>query len=349
MRWLRLAFLPVSVVTLVSAALIVPLPRYVERPGQVLSLDDCVIVGEDNQAVTGDFLLTTVNVRQATLADFVRAAVQSDTKIEEPGTLVPHGMDSGSYFRQQRVKFRSSADLAAAIGLNAAGLSARISGRGAYVRAVAPNSPADEVLFPADVIVGVDDRRVRSARDLREAVVDGTEGQHLRLTVRRDGRTLTIDVAPVVLDGRLRIGVVPETFDRKITLPVDVEVRSGPIGGSSAGLMMALTVFDKASEEVDLAAGRIVAGTGDIDEEGHVAPIGGVDLKILAAQRQGAELFLAPRADAPAAKAALSDGSPLQIVVVDTFEQARQALLDTAPETPPASERAGTCPYGPPA
>ena len=349
MRWLRIAFLPVSMVTLVSAALIVPLPRYVERPGQVLSLDDCVTVGEDNQTVPGDFLLTTVNVRPATLADLARAAVQSDIQIAR--NLVPRGMDTGSFFRQQRQNFVNSADVAAAVGLQAAGLPVELSGgEGARILRVLPEGPAGELLRPGDVIMSVDSQRVRTDVELRRAIkARGREGQPLALAVIRSGRRLSIEVTPEILEGRLIIGVLPETVNPIVSLPVGVEVRSGSVGGSSAGLMIALTVFDKASDDVDLAAGRVIAGTGTIDLAGHVGPIGGVDLKILAAQREGAEVFLTPRVDAPAAKAALPDDSPLQIVVVDTFDQARQALVNTAPETPGEAERAGTCPYGAPA
>jgi PDZ domain-containing protein len=348
-RWLRITFLPFSVVTLVSAALIVPLSSYVERPGQVLSLDACVTVGEARSAVPGDFLVTTVNVRQATLADYARAAVRSDTTIEQRGAIVPHGTDSGTYFRQQRARFRASADIAAAIGLKAAGLPATISGRGAFVRAVDAGLPASGLLFPGDVIVAVDGEPVTNARELRAAILDATEDEPLRLDVRRERRELTIDVVPTIYEDRLVIGIRPETFDLRVDLPTDVEVRSGPIGGPSAGLMMALTVYDKAAEDVDLAAGRIVAGTGEIDELGQVGPVGGVEFKVLAAQRAGATVFLAPSRDAAAAEAGLPKDSPLQVLSVDTFEEARQALINTAPEAPAKREGEDACPYDAPA
>jgi PDZ domain-containing protein len=40
-----------------------------------------------------------------------------------------------------------------------------------------------------------------------------------------------------------------------------------------------------------------VAGTGTIDPEGNVGPIGGIALKMLGAKQAGAELFLAPSAN----------------------------------------------------
>jgi PDZ domain-containing protein len=346
MRWVRIIFLPVSLVVLFSAALIVPLPRFVERPGQILSLNDCVTVGEERTSVAGDFLLTTVNVRQATIADMVVAAVRPDSRIEKPEAVIPPGMGTGDYFRLQRQNFRLSADVAAAIGLRAAGISAEVSGDGAQVVRVLEGGPSEQLLQPGDVIVAVESARVRTEVDLRRAVAKGQEGQPLELAVVRNRKHLTVDVVPVILEGQLIIGVLPQTANPTVSLPIGVDVRSGPVGGPSAGLMIALTVFDKQSEDVDLAAGRIVAGTGTIDMEGRVGTVGGVDLKVLAAQRQGATLFLVPRADAAAAKEVLSEDANIQVVAVDTFDDAREALLQTAPETPAKSDGAGACPYG---
>ncbi|MBC3992871.1 hypothetical protein H8N00_29170, partial [Streptomyces sp. AC563] len=45
----------------------------------------------------------------------------------------------------------------------------------------------------------------------------------------------------------------------------------------------------------DLTGGRIISGTGTIDANGKVGPVGGVGLKPKAAKRDGASVFLVPR------------------------------------------------------
>jgi PDZ domain-containing protein len=101
--------------------------------------------------------------------------------------------------------------------------------------------------------------------------------------------------------------------------PYPISIESGDVGGPSAGMMYALGLYDLLTPG-DLTDGRIVAGTGTIDLEGKVGPIGGIGDKIVAAQGAGADVFLVPDGDLNGASAA-SDGS-MQIVAISTLQEA---------------------------
>jgi PDZ domain-containing protein len=73
----------------------------------------------------------------------------------------------------------------------------------------------------------------------------------------------------------------------------------------------------------DLGEGRTLAGTGDIDLDGRVRPIGGVSLKVLAAERAGADVFLLPRSNL--AEARRVAGS-IELVPVSTLQDALDYL-----------------------
>jgi PDZ domain-containing protein len=79
----------------------------------------------------------------------------------------------------------------------------------------------------------------------------------------------------------------------------------------------------------------VIAGTGTIDVEGTVGPIGGIPLKMVAAEEIGAELFLVPEGNCAEAVAAADPGFPLAKVA--TLDDALEALADfgagRAPET----------------
>jgi PDZ domain-containing protein len=100
--------------------------------------------------------------------------------------------------------------------------------------------------------------------------------------------------------------------------PFDVRIRSGDVGGPSAGLMWALALMDLL-EPGNLIDGRTIAGTGAIDLEGHVHPVGGVAHKVLAGARAGAELFLVPTENLAEARAA---GADIRLVAVSTVDEA---------------------------
>ena len=346
MRVLRAGFLPLSLLILVAAALVVPLPYYLETPGRTVSLAACVDVAVEDSTLAGDFLLTTINVLPATTVDMVVGIADPGTTVVPRRQLLPPGVDTDAFFEEQRNVFISTADLAAAVGLEAAGHQVELDGDGVEVVRVQPGTPAADVLRVGDVVLAVAGRRVRIDTQLREIIGGSEVGVPLDLRVRRGEDTLNLQVAPENIQGMPVIGIQPQTLNPRINLPFEVDVATGPIGGPSAGLMIALTVYDKALADIDLAAGRVVAGTGSIDADGRVGPIGGIELKVVAADRQGADVFLAPVADLQRANAAVPAGSSLRVVPVESFDQARQALTETAGEISRSDDRpTGQCPY----
>ena len=75
----------------------------------------------------------------------------------------------------------------------------------------------------------------------------------------------------------------------------DVPIRFSTlgIGGPSAGLMFSLDIYTQVAQP-DLRKGRKIAGTGTIEQDGKVGDIGGIDKKVYAAHKAGAEIFFAP-------------------------------------------------------
>ena len=78
--------------------------------------------------------------------------------------------------------------------------------------------------------------------------------------------------------------------------PFSVTISVGNIGGPSAGLMFALGLIDKITPD-NLTGGRFIAGTGEIEANGTVEPIGGIQQKMAGARAAGATIFLTPAAN----------------------------------------------------
>jgi PDZ domain-containing protein len=244
--------------------------------------------------------------------------------------VIPPGIDPRRYDRGERTVFADSAQAAAAVALRAAGFAVDLSGGGLEVEAVARGGPSEGRLRVGDVITAVDGRPLRRAADLAARSAADRPGETIALEVQRQHTTRTVPV-PVGLvgQGRVGLGIVIRALDPKITLPFPVSITAGNIGGPSAGLMMALSVYDLVGP-VDLARGRIIAGTGTIDVDGDVGPIGGIAEKVAGAERAGATVFLAPASQVVAARAAASP--KLHVIPVRTFEDAVAALR--APDPP---------------
>lgn len=106
---------------------------------------------------------------------------------------------------------------------------------------------------------------------------------------------------------------------------VDVRLRLADVGGPSAGLLFSLGIVDKLDGDGSgLTGGRTIAGTGTIDASGKVGAVGGVPLKTKAAKRDGASVFLVPKAECKDAKAGLPEG--LRLIPVSSLHGAADSL-----------------------
>jgi len=332
MRLLRVAFLPASVLLLAIAAFVVPLPFFLERPGTPLGLEERVAVEYEQVGdVTGEYLLTTVILQRATPVELPRSLLSEAIALVPAARFLGPGETDSAYFERQREVFSDAALVAAAVGLRGAGFDVPIpQGEGARVVGILPGTPAEGVLLPGDIVVATDAGPVSTTEDLRIAVFErGTE--ELELTFLREGEERSASLTPARVTGVAEpiVGVQIETVAPDVTLPFGVEVDSGSIGGPSAGLMIAITVFDKV-DPLDLAMGRRIAGTGGITPEGSVTPIGGIEQKVLSASNEDIDLFIAPASQMVDACAGLPDGAALEVIGVETFDQAVDALSGDA-------------------
>ncbi|MER5468900.1 S16 family serine protease [Streptomyces sp. NPDC002935] len=118
------------------------------------------------------------------------------------------------------------------------------------------------------------------------------------------------------------LGYLHEKDDVKVTLKL------ADVGGPSAGLLFSLGIVDKLDGDGsggDLTGGRVIAGTGTIDADGKVGAVGGVALKTQAARRDGATVFLVPKAECSDAKSELPKG--LRLIPVTTLQGAVDSLV----------------------
>ena len=105
--------------------------------------------------------------------------------------------------------------------------------------------------------------------------------------------------------------------------PFKVKISIGNIGGPSAGMMFALGIIDKLTNQ-NLTGGKFIAGTGEIEVNGNVDPIGGIQQKIARARAAGATVFLTPATNCPDTSGAVPAG--LRLIKVSTLSGAIRDL-----------------------
>jgi len=193
------------------------------------------------------------------------------------------------------------------------------------IAGITDGSKAKGLLAVGDRLERIGDEPITSTQQVRDVLQRTKPGDPVSLTVTRQGKQRTVQVPTISgQEGRTALGVLLGlTHD----FPAKITVDAGSIGGPSAGLMFSLGIYDKLTPG-PLAGGNQIAGTGTIDEQGAVGPIGGIRQKLAGARADGAQYFLAPAGNCDEVVGHEPDG--LSVFKVGTFDEARTAVEDIA-------------------
>lgn len=295
------------------------------------------IADEETYDSSGHLNMTTVRVTgvdyQMNLLEAVYSWASDDRAVVPRETLYPEDVTAEEVDEENTVEFSRSQETAKVAALRELGYEIPTQ---TIVASVLDDSPAQGKLEAGDAIVAVDGTEVTAPGQVAELVTEHEAGEDVVFTVvpadeaqealdtgaelpdTTEDVTLTTAAAPD--DQRAIVGIEAGASH---VFPFEIDIELADVGGPSAGLMFALGLVDRLSEE-DLTGGAFVAGTGTIDERGVVGPIGGVAMKTIAAREAGAEYFLTPEDNCTTAAADPPDG--LTLVRIGTMQDALDAL-----------------------
>ncbi|HLJ68038.1 MAG TPA: S16 family serine protease [Chloroflexota bacterium] len=214
------------------------------------------------------------------------------------------------------------------------GFHPRFSPNGPTIVCVLSGTPASKLLRPGDIVEAVNGTRTLRALQISPVVHRVRPGEVVHLRLLRRDRLVTVTVRTIASTGgqpdpRGKTALIGVQLMDEPVLPVRITINAGSIGGPSAGLMFALGIVQRL-EKADLTHGCKVAGTGTIDGNGNVGPIGGAKQKIIAAQHAGARYFLVPATPDNLGPARANRGS-VTVVPVKTLSGALSFLRHLKP------------------
>ncbi len=310
------------------------MPYYVSKPGMAKELGPIITV-EGGHKDEGNFMLTTVRMGRANIYSYLEAKMR---KYEElyPLDMILYDKETEEEYNARQLHMMTSSKLnAIEVAYHKAGIPVQYKYKGIYVVQVVPGMPADGKLHAGDRIYKVDGNEFSSSEKFIEYVANKQAGDMVTLTYSRNKQTsdVSLSLQPFKEDPK-KIGIgISLVDDKEIMVDPKVSVKTDEIGGPSAGLMFSLEIYNQLISE-DLTKGYQIAGTGTIDEKGNVGPIGGIDQKIVAADKAGAEIFLAPNEKGAknsnyhiAIKTAKDIHTKMKIIPVDTFDDAVKYLV----------------------
>jgi PDZ domain-containing protein len=332
---LSLALIPIASLALVMY--FVQLPYFVLGPGPASDVEPLIqISGPTTAPSQGHFLLTAITFDRANVYGLLGAWADPTESVVPERDIFGPGQSEEEEVQAARSQMDTSKIDAAIVALSRYAGYPEAHRPGALVEQVFADTPAQGKLFAGDIVVAVDGQKIDGPDDLGRRIRRAGAGTPLHLAVQgRPGGQVAVTVAPATIrvQGVKRV-VIGAILVRNF--PFLLSINSGAIGGPSAGLMWALGLTDLLTPG-DLPGGRVIAGTGAIDFNGTVYPIGGVEEKVVAAQRAGASVFFAPVKDAPAARRV---AGKMAVVAVATYQDALDFLGPPPPPRPAAKGNA---------
>lgn len=296
-------------VTLAALIAMVPVPFVTWSPGSTYNLLGDVdgaggavpaitIEGIDTYPASGEVRMATVSVTRPDSALTLPEALFSywlpSREVMPRDAVYPPGVDASEIQDASVRLMNSSQGTAVVAALRVAGVPVLEL---PMVISVSPSGPAHEKLKPGDLITAVDNVHVERKDDVLAAIAKQGVGKVVKFDLERDGVAISETVTTRASSTNADAPVVGITLDAGYKYAPEIGFGIDPaIGGPSAGLPFAMAIYDLLTPD-PLLGGRVVAGTGEIDSSGRVMQIGGVQEKIAAAARDGASVFLLPRAN----------------------------------------------------
>jgi PDZ domain-containing protein len=297
-----------------------PLPYVVLKPGPTVNT-----LGSDNgkeviqvtkNAATstskGQLRLTTVGVQPSVeLVWAIRGWFSRDEAVVPRALIYPPDQSEKQVEKQNQQEFTESQASAVTVALRELGYPIQT-----YVKTVTAAGPSVGKLEVNDVLTSVDGTAVTSPTVLTTLIRAKPAGTTLTIGYTRAGKAGTVPITSKA-DKSGDPPLIGVGIDKKQANPFGVKIDLDKIGGPSAGLMFTLGIIDKL-RPADLTGGKIIAGTGTIDDDGNVGPIGGIPQKLVGAKEAGAQVFLVPKDNCAEALKNAVKGLPMaQVATVD--------------------------------
>lgn len=312
----------------------IKLPFYITQPGMASELEPIIKVENGFEDEEGSFSLTTVRFGRANPLTYMWAKLNEFYYIHPLEEIKREDESDKEYMNRQLHMMEVSQESAISVAYQKANKKVEYTFHGIYIDGVIKEMPAASVLEVGDRIYKVDSIEFQTAEEFIEYVGTKKQGEQVNIKFERDGKQdeAQITLAPFP-DQPEKVGLgISLVTDRQMKVEPNIELQTEEIGGPSAGLMMSLEIYNQLTEG-DLTRGYQIAGTGTINAEGEVGPIGGISQKIVAADKEGIDIFLAPNEKGnpisnykEAVETGKKIGTDMKIIPVDTFDEAVEYL-----------------------
>ena len=301
-----------------------PLPYYIDAPGGLTNLNNKVKIND--KKIDGSYNLTYVSEYKASIPLIIYSWFNKDYDIYKKEDILLDNESDSEYYKRDRLFLEESVSNAVISAYTLANKKISIKSKYLYVGYILDNSNTDLVV--GDSIISIDGINVNTKEEINKLLSKKKKNDKITIKVKNNNKEYNRYAYLKEEDSKIVIGIIPiEVYDYKVDPKVDIKTSASESGGSG-GLMLSLTIYDLLTDK-NLSKGRIVAGTGTIDDKGIVGEIGGIKYKIKGAVKDKADIFFVPSGNYKEARKLVDKNNyKIKLVKVDTLKEAVNYLVN---------------------
>lgn len=305
--------------------LFIPFDYYIYMPGGLIELTDRIEVETDNK-VEGSFNLTYVSSLRGTIPYMLMSFVIPNWDLESIDNSRIDEESPDDIVNRNKIFLKQTSYDAIIAAFKEANMDYEITG--VDVSVIHIDKDAKTNVKVGDIIKKIDGVTVDSSETMTAVKDKHKDGDKVEIIVLRDDKEVKCHGTYKVKDDSLAIGIYLTDVKHVKTNPKVEYIFKDSESGSSRGLLCALEIYNKITEE-DLTKGDIISGTGSIDSDGVVGSIDGVKYKLIGAHKKGAKVFIVPTENyEEAIKIKEENNYDIEIIEADTLHNVIEKLKE---------------------
>ena len=304
-----------------------PLPYYVFTHGGITDLSDKFVI-ENGYKQEGSYNLSYVNQLNGNVFTYLLSCVIPGLeRVNIDNYQINENESVEEMAIRDKLMLQNANENAVVIAYTKAGKKVNKTNIKLHVAVTYDFLESEEKIKIGDIITHFNGEEIKSFERLKELIESKNIGDYVDITFLRDNDSYTTKVKINDYEGRKIMGIsFIDSYDLEVEPKIEFKF-SDAESGSSAGLMTTLAIYDSLIEE-DLTNGLKIAGTGLIESDGTVGPIGGVEYKLSGAVKGDADIFFVPTGEnyEEAMKIKKNKKYDIEVVEIATFDEAIEYL-----------------------
>ncbi len=275
---------------IIIALFYIELPYVIYAPGGTIDLKDRVDIKESNKEL-GSFSMAYVKMVKGNIPFLAASYLLNNWDVVKKEEVTLENESVNDMIKRDQLYLQESLSNATIAAYTKAGKDIKIKKKVFNIIYIDEKSKTAVKLY--DQLISVDGENIKSLEDYKNIVAEHEVGDILNLKVLRNNKEKDVTIKVFEENGTKLTGIaILTTYEFETNPKIKIKSKQSE-SGSSGGLMLTLSIYNKLTKE-DLTHGKNIVGTGTIDEKGNVGEIGGIKYKLLGANKNKADIFLCP-------------------------------------------------------